>query len=139
MQKTNISKIMLTWKDLRRPTIEEIISYRKLKEDDRCSDWSSVASIKTADQESVSCGASGSGSKSNQIKKPKKLSKPATTKWPSLNDCGYDEDDFLDAFRVFDTNGDGRITAKELNHVLKELGIKMTRNEIKKMIGELDK
>lgn len=40
--------------------------------------------------------------------------------------------------KVFDENGDGRITAKELNHVLKELGIKMSKKDIKKMIKELD-
>jgi calmodulin len=51
----------------------------------------------------------------------------------------YDEDDFLDAFRVFDLNGDGRITDKELNYVLKELGIKMNKKDIEKMINELDK
>ena len=39
---------------------------------------------------------------------------------------------------MFDENGDGRITAKELNHVLKELGIKMSKKDIKKMIKELD-
>lgn len=72
------------------------------------------------------------------VKKPKRLEKLAPS-LSTLSNLGYDEDDFMDAFRVFDTNGDGRITAKELNHVLKELGIKMTRNEIKKMIGELDK
>lgn len=56
-----------------------------------------------------------------------------------MNSGDYDEDDFMDAFRVFDTNGDGRITAKELNHVLKELGIKMSKSDIKKMISELDR
>jgi Ca2+-binding EF-hand superfamily protein len=35
--------------------------------------------------------------------------------------------------------GDGRITAKELNHVLADLGIPMHKREIKKMIRELDK
>lgn len=51
----------------------------------------------------------------------------------------YDEEDFMDAFRIFDINGDGKITAKELKNVLKELGIKMDKNDIKKMIKELDK
>ena len=36
------------------------------------------------------------------------------------------------------TKGDGQITAKELNHVLNELGIKMNKKEIKRMIKELD-
>jgi Ca2+-binding EF-hand superfamily protein len=51
----------------------------------------------------------------------------------------YYEEDFMDAFRIFDTDGNGRITAKELNHVLKELGINMKKKEIKKMIKELDR
>lgn len=51
----------------------------------------------------------------------------------------YDEEDFMDAFRIFDINGDGKITAKELKNVLKELGIKMDKNDVKKMIKELDK
>lgn len=89
-------------------------------------------------QAATSSAGAAMAAKTNPVKKPKRLEKP-TTSWSSLNNLGYDEDDFMDAFRVFDTNGDGRITAKELNHVLKELGIKMTRNEIKKMIGELDK
>jgi calmodulin len=56
-----------------------------------------------------------------------------------LFNTDYDEDDFMDAFRVFDLNGDGRITAKELNYALKELGIKMKKKDIEKMINELDK
>lgn len=58
--------------------------------------------------------------------------------WSSITDF-YDEEDFMDAFRIFDTNGDGRITAKELNQVLKDLGICLNKKEIKKMIRDLDK
>lgn len=56
-----------------------------------------------------------------------------------LFNSDYDEEDFMDAFRIFDINGDGKITAKELKNVLKELGIKMDKNDVKKMIKELDK
>ena len=55
----------------------------------------------------------------------------------SLN-SDYDEEDYMDAFRLFDTNGDGRITAAELNHVLTELGIKTDNKEVQRMINELD-
>lgn len=56
-----------------------------------------------------------------------------------LFNSDYDEEDFMDAFRIFDINGDGKITAKELKNVLKELGIKIDKNDVKKMIKELDK
>lgn len=146
--------------DSRRPTIEELINARNLKniegqnnnEEDETSDWSSISSSSVKPTTSAAAAGSLAGlsaargsTKSNatlqqqqNVKKPKRLEKLAPS-LSTLSNLGYDEDDFMDAFRVFDTNGDGRITAKELNHVLKELGIKMTRNEIKKMIGELDK
>jgi Ca2+-binding EF-hand superfamily protein len=51
----------------------------------------------------------------------------------------YDEEDFLDAFSYFDTNGDGRITHSELARVLKKLEINLPKKEVKKMIHALDK
>lgn len=57
----------------------------------------------------------------------------------SLDVSDYGEEDFMDAFRIFDTDGDGRITAKELTSVLSELGLKTSKSDIKKMIKELDK
>jgi Ca2+-binding EF-hand superfamily protein len=51
----------------------------------------------------------------------------------------YGEDEFMEAFSYYDTNGDGKITTAELNLVLKKLKINMKKREIKAMIQELDK
>ena len=69
-------------------------------------------------------------------RKPKSTASLLSVNWSNLD---YDEDDFAEAFRVFDKNGDGRITAQELGQVLKELGIVLKSDDIKLMIAELDK
>lgn len=135
----------------RRPTIEELrrggAEELEEEEDDEISDWSSLASIKAANS-LITKQAAAAAVKHTSLKpksstssatKASSLAAASNTSWSSLNNMGYDEEDFMDAFRVFDTNGDGRITAKELNHVLRGLGIKMSSNEVKKMINELDK
>jgi Ca2+-binding EF-hand superfamily protein len=45
----------------------------------------------------------------------------------------------LNAFAVFDQNGDGRITPNELIKVFNGLGVKMTKNDAKQMITDADK
>lgn len=50
----------------------------------------------------------------------------------------YGEEEFLEAFSYFDTNCDGKITATELGRVLKKLNINMKKQDVKKMIQELD-
>lgn len=42
------------------------------------------------------------------------------------------------AFRVFDRNGDGFISASELRHVMTNLGEKLTDEEVEDMIREAD-
>ncbi|CAN8237874.1 unnamed protein product [Cochlearia groenlandica] len=41
-------------------------------------------------------------------------------------------------FQMFDKDGDGRITIKELNESLKNLGIIIPKNELTKMIEKID-
>ena len=48
------------------------------------------------------------------------------------------EEEIREAFRVFDKNGDGVISAAELRHVMTNLGEKITDEEIDEMIREAD-
>ena len=47
-------------------------------------------------------------------------------------------DEIKEAFRVFDKDGDGHITASELRQVMSNLGEKLTDEEIQEMIREAD-
>lgn len=44
----------------------------------------------------------------------------------------------LQAFRMFDKDGDGFIDAMELRHLLTNLGEKLTEEEVDEMIREVD-
>ena len=46
--------------------------------------------------------------------------------------------DFKSAFKIFDKNGDNKITTNELGTVLRSLGQKPTSSEIQDMINEFD-
>ena len=48
------------------------------------------------------------------------------------------EDDIREAFRVFDKDGNGFISARELRHVMINLGEKLTDDEVDEMIREAD-
>jgi calmodulin len=48
------------------------------------------------------------------------------------------EDDMIDAFKVFDKDGNGSISANELKFVLANTGEKLTQEEIEEMIREID-
>jgi len=48
------------------------------------------------------------------------------------------EEELRDAFRVFDKDGNGYISAAELRHVMKNLGEKLTDEEVDEMIREAD-
>ncbi|XP_067935771.1 calmodulin-like [Watersipora subatra] len=55
--------------------------------------------------------------------------------------AGLTEDqlgDFKEAFQLFDKDGDGRITSKELGTVMKSLGQNPTESELSDMINEVD-
>ncbi|KAK3093733.1 hypothetical protein FSP39_019382 [Pinctada imbricata] len=47
-------------------------------------------------------------------------------------------EDLIEAFRVFDKDGNGEISAAELRHVMKSLGENLTDDEVDEMIREAD-
>jgi len=49
-----------------------------------------------------------------------------------------DEEELREAFRVFDKDGNGFISATELRHVMTNLGEKLTDEEVDEMIKEAD-
>ena len=48
------------------------------------------------------------------------------------------EEEIREAFRVFDRDGNGYISASELRHVMTNLGEKLTDDEVDEMIREAD-
>jgi Ca2+-binding EF-hand superfamily protein len=48
------------------------------------------------------------------------------------------EEEMLEAFKVFDSDGDGNISADELRQIMANLGEKLTDEEIDEMVKEAD-
>lgn len=48
------------------------------------------------------------------------------------------ESDIREAFRIFDRDGNGTISAAELRHVMTNLGEKLTDEEVDEMLREAD-
>ena len=48
------------------------------------------------------------------------------------------EEEIKEAFRVFDKDGNGHISAAELRHIMTNLGEKLTDEEVDEMIKEAD-
>ena len=48
------------------------------------------------------------------------------------------EEELMEAFKVFDKDGNGYITALELSSVMNSLGEKLTEEEVEEMIREAD-
>jgi calmodulin len=51
---------------------------------------------------------------------------------------GDTEEDIKAAFRVFDKDGDGKITTAELTHIMNNLGEPLTQEEVDEMIAQAD-
>ena len=51
---------------------------------------------------------------------------------------GDQESEIREAFRIFDKDGNGFISAAELRHVMTSLGEKLTDEEVDEMIRETD-
>ncbi|KAG2232007.1 hypothetical protein INT48_004817 [Thamnidium elegans] len=66
----------------------------------------------------------------------KKLTKKKKKK--RMSGAADTEDDLLDAFKVFDKDNDGYITPDELRQVMKQLGQKLSEQEVDEMIKEAD-
>ena len=54
-----------------------------------------------------------------------------------MNDADTQEE-IKEAFRVFDKDGNGHISAAELRHIMTNLGEKLTDEEVDEMIQEAD-
>ncbi|KAL9653152.1 hypothetical protein ABK040_006368 [Willaertia magna] len=54
-----------------------------------------------------------------------------------MKDVDNDED-IIEAFKVFDKDGNGFISAQEFKHVMTNLGEKLTEDEVNEMIREAD-
>merc|ERR1712103_5077 len=48
------------------------------------------------------------------------------------------EEELIEAFKVFDRDGNGFISAAELRHIMTKLGEKLTDEEVDEMIREAD-
>jgi len=57
---------------------------------------------------------------------------------PKMKSQAEEEAELLESFKVFDKNGDGFISAKELQDMMLTLGEKLTNEEVDEMIKEAD-
>ena len=48
------------------------------------------------------------------------------------------EEELLEAFKIFDRDGNGLISSTKLRHVMTQLGEKLTDDEVEEMIKEAD-
>ncbi|XP_053384693.1 uncharacterized protein LOC123536689 [Mercenaria mercenaria] len=55
-----------------------------------------------------------------------------------MKDKDTEEAEMIEAFKVFDRDGNGKISAAELRHVMTNLGEKLTDDEVREMIREGD-
>lgn len=51
---------------------------------------------------------------------------------------GNAEEEMLEAFQIFDADGDGNISADELRQIMENLGETLTQEEVEDMVKEAD-
>ncbi|CAG9820268.1 unnamed protein product [Phaedon cochleariae] len=77
-------------------------------------------------------------SASNTTKKPA-TSAPRKKSGPKFELTEEQKNDIREAFDLFDSEGTGRIDAKDLKVAIRALGFEPKKEEIKKMIADIDK
>ena len=56
----------------------------------------------------------------------------------ALKSPEQEEAELIDAFRIFDQNGDGVITTEEIKNVMRSIGQKMSDDEVEEMVAKGD-
>lgn len=51
---------------------------------------------------------------------------------------GNAEEEMMEAFQIFDSDGNGNISADELRQIMENLGEKLTQEEVEAMVKEAD-
>ena len=84
----------------------------------------------------VDASSSGNVIPTMHAKDPEKCSDEQLLWWWSVASCSVAE--YREAFTMFDKDGDGTISTKELGVVMRSLGQNPTEQELQEIINEVD-